>query len=76
MRYLVTVKLARNPEHDPHNKITGKCPVDPWGWGMDKDRICTDVTGQHHTFLAEGASVDDVYQMYARRHLITRIEEI
>lgn len=41
MLVLVTVKLPRNPAHNPHNKVTGPCPVSHFQ--------CTDVTGEHHT---------------------------
>ena len=41
MFVLVTVKLPRNPEHDPRRKVTGPCPVN--------GSVCTDVTGEHHT---------------------------
>lgn len=27
MIVVVTVKLPRNPEHDPRDKVTGVCPV-------------------------------------------------
>jgi hypothetical protein len=40
---LLTVKLPRNPAHDPANKVIGACPVN--------GKFCTDVTGQHHTLL-------------------------
>ncbi len=40
--YLVTLKLARNPDHDPQNKVTGRCPANP-------ATECSDVTGEHHT---------------------------
>jgi hypothetical protein len=45
--WLVTVKLPKNPAHDPRAKRTGPCPF---------SNECTDVTGEHHSFLtgAEG----------------------
>ncbi len=39
--FLVTVKVPKNPDHNPRNKVTGPCPV----FGNP----CTDVTGEHHT---------------------------
>lgn len=45
MIFLVTVKVPRNPDHDPANKIEGQCPVNP-------NTRCSDVTGQHHTVIA------------------------
>jgi hypothetical protein len=70
--YIVTVKLEKNPEHNPHSKITGQCPV---GIGT-----CTDVTGEHHSFIVENAKTIEE----AREHTlklgpnthITRIEEL
>lgn len=47
MKYLVTIKLRRNPDHDPQDKKSGPCRV---------SQYCTDVTGQHHTYLTEAES--------------------
>jgi hypothetical protein len=68
--YIVTVKLPRNPTHDPAHKKTGECQFSPH---------CTDLTGQHHSFVA-GAENEKIL----RRQLahttgcehITRIEEM
>lgn len=49
--YVVTVRLPRNPAHDPRNKVTGDCPVN--------GAICTDVTGEHHSFVVEGNTTAD-----------------
>lgn len=65
--FMVTVKLPRNPNHDPKNKVTGKCPMG--------DGICTDVTGEHHTILVQGTTMDWINDYFAGRH-ITRIEEV
>lgn len=40
--YIVTVKLPKNPEHNPRDKKTGLCPM---------HYQCTDVTGEHHSYL-------------------------
>lgn len=64
MRKLVTVKLPRNPQHDPHNKITAPCPVSP---------NCTDSTGEHHTLLVESEEI--LAELTAKFH-ITRIEDV
>lgn len=72
--FLITVKLPKNPDHDPRNKVTGPCPVD-----MTRGRICTDVTGEHHTVLVAAPDLEA-----ARRTMlllkpgihITRIEEV
>jgi hypothetical protein len=69
--YMVTIKLRKNPDHDPHNKKTGVCPANP-------DKLCTDVTGEHHTFLAFGKSLDTVMVIWSEEmgmH-VTRIEEV
>jgi hypothetical protein len=67
-QYLVTVKLDRNPAHDPKHKKIGKCPVN--------EGKCTDVTGQHHTFLFESdRGVDYVYLNWKDYH-ITRVEVV
>lgn len=65
MPFLVTVKLPRQKDHDPANKITGTCPV--------SGKICTDTTGQHHTILVEANSVEDAGARFPNLH-ITRIE--
>ena len=67
--FIVTVKLAKNPEHDPENKKVGSCPYSP---------LCTDVTGEHHSYLEE--SFPD--EQAIRAHLeeqgvhVTRIEAV
>lgn len=66
--YAVTVKLAKNPAHDPKNKQTGRCPVN--------GRPCDDVTGEHHTFTASGSSIGDVREFYSEHAHVTRVEEI
>jgi hypothetical protein len=72
MRYVVTVKLPRRKDHDPHNKKTGKCPV---GGGT-----CTDVTGEHHSFVFETLRPDDEAIEYVKQNWsdyhITRIEQV
>lgn len=62
---LVTIKLPKNPEHDPRNKKTGLCPVSP---------TCTDVTGEHHTVVAR--TVDEVEELREKFGHITRIEKV
>ena len=67
--YIVTVKLPKNPDHNPHNKLIGNCPV--------SDKVCTDVTGEHHSFLREAASPADARnQAFARFGHVTRVEEV
>jgi hypothetical protein len=69
--WLVTVKLPRNPQHDPLNKVTGECPAN------QGNAVCTDVTGQHHTILAHGDSLNHVKSLpYLKKYHVTRIEEV
>lgn len=50
MKFIVTVKLPRNKDHDPHNKQEGTCPA-------TASKYCTDTTGEHHSFLLEAGSL-------------------
>jgi hypothetical protein len=68
--YIVTIRLPKNPNHDPRDKKSDICPS---GSG-----ICTDVTGEHHSYLMMGNDVATVRQAAEHRlpdgaH-ITRIE--
>lgn len=47
MQYIVTIKLPRNKAHDPRNKKSGPCRV---------SQYCTDVTGEHHSYVTEAES--------------------
>ena len=69
MNVIVTIKLKRNPNHNPHNKKTGKCPV--------TNKKCTDVTGQHHSYIETGNSLKEI-EIKAKNKWghVTRIEEI
>jgi hypothetical protein len=73
--FAVTVRmLGKNPSHDPRAKKTGPCPFSD---------MCTDVTGEHHTFLVLGTSATDVRDRLTRRaeggaslgYRLTRVEE-
>ena len=65
--YIVTVKLLKDPNHDPHNKVEGICPIDMDAW-------CTDVTGEHHTTTVLGdEELEEIKKQYDH---ITRIESI
>src|SRR5688500_19844453 len=44
--FAVTVKLSKNPRHNPRDKKTALCPV-TYG-------TCTDATGDHHTLIVTG----------------------
>lgn len=61
---LVTIKLPRNPNHDPHNKVVGPCPFSD---------SCTDSTGEHHTGIAKNPQ--ELEALVTQYH-ITRIEEV
>ena len=67
--YLITVKLPKNPSHDPRNKVTGPCPVNFEEW-------CTDVTGEHHTVVIRSDLDLDAVTAWARKKFshVTRIE--
>jgi hypothetical protein len=47
--YIVTVKLPKKPEHDPDNKRMGACAMSP---------ECSDVTGEHHSYLVTAETAD------------------
>lgn len=47
--FIVTVRQPKQPGHDPHNKKTGVCT-----WS----NYCTDVTGEHHSYLFIGTEED------------------
>ena len=68
MPYIVTIKLPRNPNHDPHNKVTGTCPA-----SLDGE-TCTDVTGEHHSLLVRDQEAMDVW-LNSGVH-VTRVEQV
>ena len=68
-RFVVTIKVKRDPKHDPMNKKTGVCPT---------SSACTDTTGEHHTYITTGRNIDDVRQSALEagwRH-VTRVEQM
>ena len=66
--FLVTVKLPKNPAHNPRDKRTGPCPV-------NVTEVCTDTTGEHHTIVVHGSDVEDVSTFVRERFAhITRLE--
>lgn len=72
-RYIVTIKLPRRKDHDPHNKKNGQCPV-----YMLSNHLCDDVTGEHHSFLFESdKDIEGVRAVCSEegRH-VTRIERV
>jgi hypothetical protein len=62
--FLVTIKLPKNPNHNPHAKVIGECPFG----------TCTDSTGEHHTGVVRTLDEAEGFRE-AYRH-ITRIEEV
>lgn len=69
MKAIVTVKLQKNPQHDPFRKQVGVCPVS----GL----ICTDVTGEHHSYIEEGAYIDEIMAKAKQKYRhVTRVEVI
>jgi len=68
MLAIVTVKLTRNPIHNPRNKISGSCQI-------PRNGLCTDITGSHHSYIEEGRSVAGIRRIAQKRWShITRIE--
>lgn len=64
--YILTIKLEKNPHHDPRAKITGNCEI---------SQFCTDKTGAHHSVLI-CADSEQAVRRYAdaRGWHVTRIE--
>lgn len=60
---IVTIKLPKNPNHNPHAKVTGPCPV---------SSVCTDSTGEHHSVIVHSEA--EIEQLRERFKHITRIE--
>jgi len=72
---IVTVKLPRNPEHNPREKVVGTCPLSH----PDEPLHCTDVTGEHHSILTttDGMTVNDVKAEWEEQGFhVTRVEEV
>jgi len=64
--FIVTVRLPKSPGHDPQRKQYGEC------WASD---VCTDATGEHHSFLATGTSAAGVLAEQPPGLHVTRIEK-
>jgi hypothetical protein len=67
--FIVTVKLPKNPAHDPQNKVTGPCKYSP---------MCTDVTGEHHSYLEDSFPDEAAIREHLREQNVhvTRIEAV
>ncbi len=66
---IVTVKLPRNPAHNPREKVTGTCPLSH----PDEPLLCTDVTGEHHSILT---TTDVKLEWEEQGFHVTRVEEV
>lgn len=70
MDYIITVKIPKRTDHNPRNKKTGTCPVN--------GGTCTDVTGEHHSFLFEYNGTTQEVQRFleAKYYHVTRVEKL
>lgn len=72
MKAIVTVKLNKNPRHDPRNKQKGRCPCSGI---MGYFIYCTDTTGEHHSFIVDGFNLVEIIDKVSSKFKhITRIE--
>jgi hypothetical protein len=67
--FIVTIKLRKNPAHNPHDKKLDVCPIN-----SDRDLACTDATGEHHSFLTLGQDVESVREHWKNFYHVTRVE--
>lgn len=85
--FIVTVRLPKNPKHDPHNKVTGPCPLyqhmSELLAGLSTvyiTSLCTDTTGEHHSFVYQGVgahTVESVRDLFVGlKYHVTRVEEV
>ena len=69
MQAIVTIKLPKNPHHNPQQKKIGKCPAN--------GKLCNDITGEHHSFLMEGENIGDIIKEVKKKFShVTRVEEV
>jgi hypothetical protein len=68
--FLITVKLPKNPDHNPRDKKVGRCPL--------SSLPCTDVTGEHHSMVRDHVSLTamEVRDLYQDEYHVTRVEEV
>lgn len=74
MKAIVTVKLVKNPKHNPHWKVEGICPVSI----NFKMCYCTDILGEHHSILVDMSTnsiteIENYVKSKGYNH-ITRVE--
>lgn len=69
MKAIITVKLPKNLQHNPHDKQIGNCPL--------SNKVCTDVTGEHHSYIESGRSKYEIIIKASKKGKhITRMEVI
>lgn len=67
-KYIVTVKLPKNPNYDPRNKVTGFCPASL------EAVFCSDITGEHHSILVNSpAELAPIRERFVH---VTRVEQV
>jgi len=72
MKAIVTVKLPRNPRHDPRNKEFGVCPLSKF---LKIYMCCSDITGEHHSYIETGTCMNDIECKAKGKFVhVTRIE--
>jgi hypothetical protein len=72
MKAIATVKLPRNPKHNPSNKVKGECPLSKQ---IGVSIYCSDATGEHHSYIEEGKTIAEIEDKAKRKFgHITRIE--
>lgn len=72
MKAIVTVRLPRNLKHNPFKKEWGACPLSKF---LKMYIYCTDVTGEHHSYIETGTCIGDIEKKAkAKFKHITRIE--
>ena len=73
MEAIVTVKINNKDKQQEKEKCTGPCPISsPTQFSK---LTCTDVEGQHHSYIEYGTSIDDIIKKAEFKHgHVTRIE--
>jgi hypothetical protein len=70
MNWIATVRrTSKDPNHDPKNKKTGHC---------DWSDYCTDVTGEHHSFILYGCTEEVARNLLGSKPgwRMTRLEQV
>ena len=70
MKAIVTIKITRNPKHDPHRKRVDWCPL-----YEGKKVLCSDSTGEHHSYIETGNTMGDILNRAKGKYgHVTRVE--